>query len=384
VTPASVAPYRTRLVVRRPADPTRFNGAVVVEWLNVTVVEASPDWTYTHRAIVDAGAAWVGVSVQALGVVGGTSLLSAEPGDSPAAPSGGLRGNDPVRYGTLEHPGDAYAYDIYSQIGAALRTGPVLPGVRHVIAAGESQSASYLTTYVNAIQPVANVFDGFFVHSRGSGAARLEGGTGMQASPGVHVRTDLDAPVMVFETETDVGPLLDYGNARQPDTDLLRVWEVAGTAHADAYLLGGPFPGCTTAVNDGPQHYVATAAVGALLAWVSEGRAPAHGEPIATDPADPTSIQRDERGLARGGIRTPSVDVPVATLTGDSPPDAPVLCRLFGGSTPFDQATLVALYGTTDGYVAAFDAALDQAIAAGFVRAADREEYAAEARAVQF
>src|SRR5438105_4448643 len=29
-------PYKTRIVVRRPADPKRFNGTVLVEWDNVT------------------------------------------------------------------------------------------------------------------------------------------------------------------------------------------------------------------------------------------------------------------------------------------------------------------------------------------------------------
>src|SRR5690348_6732957 len=35
VAPATTAPYTTRIVVYRPADPARFNGTVVVEWLNV-------------------------------------------------------------------------------------------------------------------------------------------------------------------------------------------------------------------------------------------------------------------------------------------------------------------------------------------------------------
>jgi hypothetical protein len=59
-TSASTAPYKTRFIVRRPNEPARFNGTVVVEWLNVTVVEAGPDWTYTRGALVDDGAAWVG------------------------------------------------------------------------------------------------------------------------------------------------------------------------------------------------------------------------------------------------------------------------------------------------------------------------------------
>ena len=53
------------------------------------------------------------------------------------------------------------------------------------------------------------------------------------------IRTDLKVPVFQFETETDV---LGVGSpgfsvSRQPDTTLLRTWEVAGTAHADQYLL---------------------------------------------------------------------------------------------------------------------------------------------------
>src|SRR5262245_18115597 len=33
---ATTAPYKVRMVVRRPKDAATFNGIVVVEWLNVT------------------------------------------------------------------------------------------------------------------------------------------------------------------------------------------------------------------------------------------------------------------------------------------------------------------------------------------------------------
>ena len=132
-------------------------------------------------------------------------------------------------------------------------------------------------------------------------------------------RDDLDVPVLVFETETDVGPLLAYATARQPDTDHLRIWEVAGTAHADAHLVGPNFTFCSRPINDGPQHWVAKAAMEALLGWVDGGAAPSPGEPIGTEEPESTAIVRDERGLAIGGIRTPSVDVPVSALSGESP-----------------------------------------------------------------
>ena len=36
LTEGESAPYRTRIVVVRPQDPTQFNGTVVLEWLNVS------------------------------------------------------------------------------------------------------------------------------------------------------------------------------------------------------------------------------------------------------------------------------------------------------------------------------------------------------------
>ncbi len=34
LTPAATAPYMVCILVRRPSDPSRFNGIVVAEWLN--------------------------------------------------------------------------------------------------------------------------------------------------------------------------------------------------------------------------------------------------------------------------------------------------------------------------------------------------------------
>jgi hypothetical protein len=120
----------------------------------------------------------------------------------------------------------------------------------------------------------------------------------------------------------------------------------------------------------------------AFLRWVDDGRAPPHSDPIQTGSADGVTVARDAHGIALGGVRTPSVDVPVETLSGQAPAGTPTLCALFGSSTPFDHATLTALYPTEQAYLDAFDKALDQAVSLGFVRAADRDEFAAEARAV--
>jgi len=382
--PASTADYRTRFIVRRPSNPADWNGSVIVEWLNVSgPFEIFAAWSYTWPAMVDAGAIHVALTAQAFGIEGGESLL----GDMGTVP--GIRQTNPERYASLVHPGDPYAFDIASQVGAALRSeaaADVLGGhpARHLIMSGEGQSAGFLVTYINAVHPVANAYDGFFVHKRGGSAANLDGSLNIDDAlnptrTGVRIRDDLDAPVLIFETETDI-TVQRYAAARQPDTDLIRTWEVAGAAHADAYFVGGSFDLCARPINDGPHHWVAKAGIAALIRWVEQGDAPPQGERIATGgEGDQTVITRDDNGIALGGIRTPSVDAPIATLTGEAPPGGPSFCRLFGASYPFDDATLTSLYGTSDNYLAAFDSALARAVEAGFVRAEDADEYRREA-----
>jgi hypothetical protein len=49
--------------VRRPADPKRFNGTVLVEWDNVTnLFDAENFWFFGWEHIMRAGYVWVGVS----------------------------------------------------------------------------------------------------------------------------------------------------------------------------------------------------------------------------------------------------------------------------------------------------------------------------------
>ena len=55
------AGFNTRMVVYRPSDPARFNGTVVVEWLNVTAgLDLANDWVMAHTELIRSGCAWVG------------------------------------------------------------------------------------------------------------------------------------------------------------------------------------------------------------------------------------------------------------------------------------------------------------------------------------
>ena len=393
--PADTASYRTRIIVRRPSAADDFSGVVVVEWLNVSSGrDGDPDWGYLHPELIREGHAWVGVSAQAIGVLGGDPVIDQEG----VALEGGIKGADPDRYGTLEHPGDAYAFDIYTQAAVAVtRPDGAIPlgdlEAEHVLAAGESQSAFFLTRYLNSVHPLVRVFDGFLVHSRGGGAPDIDGSRIVgDDSSAVTIRTDLDEPVMIFETETDL-TVLGYSTARQDDTDTIRVWEVAGTAHADSYLLEtvyglgqnvdlGAILQCTEPLNAGPQHEVLQAAFHHLVDWVRDGTPPPEAPRLEVETtSDDVAIVRDEHGNALGGIRTPLVDVPTATLSGDPVEGGGSFCFLFGSTTPFDPDKLLDLYPTHDDYVDAFTAAADEAVDAGFLLRADAEAMVAVAGA---
>ncbi len=388
VTPTTTAPYKTRIIVRRPANPARFNGTVVVEWMNESAGESAPDWDLLNPLLKQDGYAYVAVSAQSLGVNGGTSILSTAATSSHVA---GLVTEDPARYGSLHQPGDQYALDIFAQTGEALRApdtalGPLKP--KRLVAVGESQSAFYMTTFADALQPQTNIFSGIFIHSRGSGAASLNGTSitsANQVPKDLWIRTDLTIPVFLFETQTDlIG--LGYAAARQPNTGRIRTWEVAGTSHADAYLVGSAVSdlGCTTPINTGPQHEVVQAAFAALEKWIVDGTQPARPAPFRLSSQDPPALALDSNGNVIGGVRTPAVDVPVSTLSGAAPAGASLICSLFGSTMPFDSSKLVSLYGSPADYVKAYTASLDSAIAGGYILPADRAALLASAQLVQF
>ena len=392
VEPGSLADYTTRIVVRKPTDPAAFDGTVFVEWLNVSGgLDAAPDWSYAHVEMIREGAAWVGVSAQKAGLDGTGNALGAA-----LAPLN----VDPVRYEPVNHPGDDYSYDMFSQAGASVwfDSGEVLEGLtpQRVIAVGESQSAFRLSTYVNAVAPLNDVYDGYLVHSRASFGAPLV--TDVPAPEPTLTRTDLAVPVLTVSSETDVvGDRLGYSRARQPDTDRFRSWEIPGTAHADAYNLGisdaddgsgasdaelframrtppaslfGGFIVCDTPINTGPHTYVLRSAVAALDRWVRTGETPPEMPPIELDGSG--AIVRDGDGNALGGIRTPQLDVPVATLSGVGQTGSG-FCGLFGTTKPFGAEQLRADQPTHAEFVAAWKTALDDAVERGAILAADAE-----------
>jgi Alpha/beta hydrolase domain len=375
VVPAASAPYRTRIVVRTPTEPARFNGTVVVEWLNVSGGgDGAVDSVYLSPELERAGFAWVGVSVQAVGV-------------------DNLRQKDPARYGSLTDPGDQYSYDIFSQVGRALiASGPANPLAplhpTRLLAVGESQSAIYLTTYIDAVQPISHVFDGFLVHSRAGGAAPVPGGSpsGNMLAGSVRIRSDIGVPVLMMITETDE-MFGRYYLARQPDSRFVRLWDIAGASHADTYIVAPAelqSLGCTS-IDEAPSHFVFEAALSAVDAWIRSGKPPASAPRMDVSVADGSpAVRYDSNGTAIGGIQGPWEQVPVAAYSGQAPDGAPGFCVLFGSTRPFAATELAAHYGTEANYLGAYRRATDEDIRNGFILPADRAQVLAFAEQVSF
>jgi hypothetical protein len=389
VEPGEQAAYKTRIVVYRPIDPADFDGNVLIEWLNVTAgFETPPSWGTGQLEMRRGGSVWVGVSAQLIGIEGSDrGLLPLH-----------LKAVNPERYGSLSHPGDSFSYDIFSQVAQAIRNPEGIDpldglNAERLIAYGESQSAGRLTTYVNAIHPLYNSFDGYMIHSRGNGSSSLsqEPLASIFAPESPLVRTDLNVPVFTFATETDVLEL-GFSNARQADTDMLRTWEVTGTAHGDIYTfvtgrddtVGDPvfasvveessvlgFITCDRPINNGPHHYVFNRAVQALNEWVENGTLPPQSPQLELN-SEGSDYLYDDLGNVLGGIRTPYVDSPSAVLLGDANTGAG-FCRLFGSTSLFSGEQMASLYVDEAGYVQAVTDATNNAVTADFLLREDAD-----------
>lgn len=398
----AMAPYTARFFVRRPADPEKFDGTVHVEWLNVTGgADNAVSWKYGHVEMLRSGTAYIGVAAQK--------------GGSDAAQKA-----DPERYAELNHPGDSFSYDIFAQAGEAIRENAeiILPGleVRQLIASGESQSAGRMTAYLNGVEMHhPDAYDGFLLLSSFARPAPLsqEPQTTVLSSGLVRIRNDLKKPVLVFQTELEVMAILDppatfrggasnvddpLAFARQPDTDAFRWWEVSGGTHAGAYFYtfgarddgsnsvvedmamalikptgdkGGRGAPCSVPINADPTMWVYNAALRYLNKWAESGAPPPSAPHIATIKMNSkTAIARDAFGNAMGGIRTPYVDAPTATLSGWGYGEG--FCWLNGSTVPFSEATFRKRYERPEDFLNEWTAATQGAVKEGFVLEDDK------------
>jgi len=382
VVPDRRAPYKTRVIVHRPKDPAKFNGVVMAEWTNVSTFSDLSN--AVNESFWQSGYVYVAISAQKVGIDG-----------LDAVPVSGLKSWDSQRYGGLVHPGDAFSYDIFTQVAQALvsakgRSGPDPLGglkTKHVIATGESQSAARLATYINAVHPLAGFFSAFMPCVLVGGGSEL---TNPEIIPGesaadynkrffariveTTIRDDLDTPILILLSETEARM---FRVPPQPDAAKLRLWEVAGAVHGSACDTGyrpsvAERDGIRDPVGGADARMVrfmpTMAAAGLALARWREGGAPLARHPRLLRGTGPRDIVVDVQGNALGGVRLPEVEAPTATFDTTTSPAR-------GNRRPLADEVLRRLYPTDQDYINKVRAAVDTALLGDLILPYRAEEY---------
>jgi streptogramin lyase len=415
-------PYATRILVRRPRDARRFSGTVIVEGLNPsTPVDLPIMWGHSHRQFIADGHAWVGVTVKPY------TLRS-------------LRRFDPVRYGELSmaHPAGGpvcaegainrwsqpstpaeetgLAWDILTQLGALLKSGgaanPLHVTAKRLYMTGQSQTAGYARTWASVFAPYTQaqsggpLYDGFLYSGSPPWQVPLHQCATSFADEDPRSRTaPAGVPVIELFAQGDLGTNFISRRAdsdRAPD--LYRRYEVAGAAHVDPWegrsfadavdarratgQEAGPPLACQPAGvqdTDFPARHAINAAWRHLDAWVRKASAAPRAQPLQmrvplAEPFDPErAFFTDDVGNAKGGVRSPLVDVPVARYVGAK--TGAFSCMFDGYMYSFDAAQLRQLHGDARQYLRRVQASAEQLRREGWLTAEDARELVAEARA---
>jgi hypothetical protein len=366
-------PFKTRIIVRRPIDPSKFNGKVVAEWENVTAgYDLEANWYGDPYYLLKHGYAFVGIDAQNVGVTA-------------------LKKFDPTRYGSLEvgPSGDALSYDIYAAALKAIMGDGVGPkplgedtaGITKLTASGESQSCGRLVVYFNKIAPLQEIADNYLM---------TVCTTAIRA----------DRPEKVLRIITEFENKAEQTEAEAPTNPSLRHWEAAGASHVpfDAASnwappierdLGPQIASCVKKPLSKIQWpFMVNVGTKDLDEW-SEGGSP---PPLAPrgEYVNSKTLKKNGLGEALGGIRYPEIEVPIGIQTSENTPaPAPnpypdsAFCQLLGGNVPFSEETLNGLYANYGEYVDKVKADTEKLEGEGFVLPEDgarliesAEEYA--------
>lgn len=403
---APPAPYRSRMLVWTPTDPSRFNGTTVVEWAHVSdfgQFELTVELNYLSPLLVQRGYAFVLVSAEEggvcdLGPIGCTSTS--------------LRGANPQRYESLHHPGDRYSFDIFNQAMQAIK-----------YPSGTAPLGNLRTQFIVAQGFQPSIDKWFPVGAPDTTASTspfgLNGPLNAYLTNGADAAAHLvdafliDAAAPGIEPDNYRVPTLHHldesAYRRTPTQDRPNhvTWEVIGAAHVDrwsgshiyiprlgepAVLLRpqdedtrrdaadnfgqvpdssgevcapGPYTGSLF-----PRRFTLNAALVALDHWLETG-VPAPAAPRAERVGPPPDtaakkLLRDADGNAIGGLRTPLIQVPVASYNGEA-------CIQAGTTTILSGERLAALYPTHRSYVEQLLAAVDEAVENRFLLCPDAQ-----------
>jgi hypothetical protein len=374
---AAGEPYQVRVQVTRPGDEAAepFSGHAIVEAIHPQGIPFV--WNFTRDYLMAEGHAAVNISVFPNTI-------------------GTLQGANAERYADLAVVADEsndnssisfdHASDIYAQVGLWLKSDETpLPGLEWLHMTGHSMSVGPVWQYMDShhdryrLDDGDPIYDGFFPETTRT-ASRM--------GPFPQV----DVPTLLINSELEVEAVLveDGIDYRRPDSDQpgeqFRLYEVAGLPHNPSWMhplllesldiASTAAQLCTNPLNSFPYNPTISMALDHLLRWVEEDVAPPRAEPIELtgEPGDEElAIVRDEHDNAVGGVRSATLDVPIAAhqaLNEPVDPDedlSPGSCLVYGSQLDFSPEQLQSLYGDQDSYVAEVEARIDELVDEGWI-----------------
>jgi hypothetical protein len=354
---ANGQPYKTRIVIRKPADNSRFSGLVLAESMH----PSGNPWMFHFTHVYSMTSGHIGVEI----------LTSA---------TQGFTESNPERYRELQI-GNGQANEVIAQVGALLKSKQndnPLAGltVRRMILAGSSASAGVVVNYMPAhmtwrLADMKPIYDGFLPTSNASNI------------PSVDVPT-IQVPTMreVFQGNGPTRVDSDVAGSQ------LRIYEFAGMAHIDSRDASAYYPDpCKKAISRFPLAVYMSVALNHLFAWVDKGTLPPHADRYYVDyntENDGSLLALDEFGNVKGGIRNPYVDVPAKSYhvpnSGAEPPiknphpfiaargeaAQNQLCGLANYEEPLPPAQLKKLYKDRKDYQAKVQQRYDELVKQGW------------------
>jgi hypothetical protein len=373
---AAGEPFRVRAQVVRPGEAAAqaFSGHAIVEAIHPQGIPFV--WNFTRDYLMAQGHAAVNISVFPNTV------------DT-------LEGSNAQRYADLRVADDDandnsniafdHASDIYAQVGLWLKGEQTpLPGVEWLHMTGHSMSVGPVWQYMDThhsdyrVEGGDPIYDGFFPETTRT-ASR------MGPFPTV------DVPTLLINSELEVEQVLveegiDY---RRPDSDepgeQFRLYEVAGMPHNPSWMHPLLLEGldiasraeevCENPLNSFPYNPTVSMALDHLLHWVEADVPPPRAERIELtgEPGDDqVAVARDEHGNALGGVRSTTLDVPVAAHQGlnearnEGEDLTPGSCLVYGSQLDFSAEELESLYGDKEGYLEQVDQRLEELVDEGW------------------
>jgi hypothetical protein len=189
-------------------------------------------------------------------------------------------------------------------------------------------------------------------------------------------------------------------------SDRYRLYEVPGACHMTSFEAGPLALPIVEQPSDFPMDAFAGGALVNLRRWVKDGEPPPRAARLVhlSEPSagprgmrdEALALERDTFGNAVGGVRSPYVDVPVASYYPHSTPrdvaKAPTsrglsvadVADLMGHMKLFPAEKLRELYGTKARYRAAFNAGVQRLLDERWIAADDAARMREQAAAIDF